>query len=72
MKTHPATVTALLSDAATAADQLAQARDEASVVSFEDACLMVANTDDADDVVVGFEPLSEIINYRIQILRLHV
>jgi len=62
MKTHPATVSTFLSDAAVAADQLTQARDEASVVSFEDACLMVANTDDADDVVVGFEPLSEIVD----------
>ena len=62
MKTHPATIAAFLSDAATAADQLAQSRDEAGVVAFEDAALMVANTDDADDVVVGFEPLSEIVD----------
>ena len=72
MKATPSTVAAFLSDPAVGADQLTQARDEAGVVTFEDACLMVANTDYADDVVVVFEPLSEVINYRIQILRLHV
>ena len=45
MKTHPATIATLLSNAAVAADQLAQARYQACVVAFEDARLMVANSD---------------------------
>ena len=67
MKTHPATVAALLCNAATAADQLTQARDEAGVVTLLDARLVVANTDDADDVVIRLEPVSERLDKRVKV-----
>ena len=67
MKTHPTTIAALLSNAAVAANQLTQPRDETGVVPLLDARLVVANTDDADDVVVRLEPVGERLDKRVKV-----
>jgi len=48
VEAHPAAISALLSDAAIAADQLTQTRDEAGVVTLEDARFVVADSNDRD------------------------